>query len=481
MTTLTNRTGTCDSVGSAATETIGTGALLPVHERLQWRWRLRPGVFRVRDRDRDLLTAWPASLVLGDLSTEQEALLGHLSVGWCTAGRPDEGDGPGDGLVRRLLEGGWLHLRAVLDGDPVLTVAPRRPVPPPPTAARGPLRLRASRFAVVHQGDDGLRLELPHSWGDGTVEDLDVLHALWNPTTDGSAAPLCDVLLWLGALESDEEEEFRTRQWATHELWFHERTRRYARSRDFGGTYWARGRHDPLPADPVDDRCAPTLPLVATAPRRPGAAGGDVRRVMEDRRSYRRHDDDNPLTVAEVGEFLHRTARERMRHEVDGVEHLSRPHPSGGSLYELDLHLLVRNVSGLRPGLHHYHPADHSLGRLPDADPAALNALLREAAHSSTVDSRPQLVVLMSARVGRLLWKYQEMGYAVVLKHVGVLMQSMYLVATDMGLAPCAVGSGDSDLFSRATGADPLTDVTVGEFLLGSRSAAAEPFTPRPS
>ena len=45
----------------------------------------------------------------------------------------------------------------------------------------------------------------------------------------------------------------------------------------------------------------------------------------------------------------------------------------------------------------------------------------------------------------------------------------MYLAATAMGLAPCAVGRVDADLFVRAAGTDYRAETSVGEFLLGSQ------------
>jgi SagB-type dehydrogenase family enzyme len=71
--------------------------------------------------------------------------------------------------------------------------------------------------------------------------------------------------------------------------------------------------------------------------------------------------------------------------------------------------------------------------------------------------------------VPRVAWKYAGFVYALVLKDVGVLYQTMYLAAAAMGLAPCALGVGDSDLFARAAGTDPYAEPSVGEFLLGSR------------
>jgi SagB-type dehydrogenase family enzyme len=67
------------------------------------------------------------------------------------------------------------------------------------------------------------------------------------------------------------------------------------------------------------------------------------------------------------------------------------------------------------------------------------------------------------------MWKYEGTGYALMLKHVGVLYQNMYLVATAMGLAPCAIAVGGADFFAEATGLDPRAESSVGAFTLGSR------------
>jgi len=61
------------------------------------------------------------------------------------------------------------------------------------------------------------------------------------------------------------------------------------------------------------------------------------------------------------------------------------------------------------------------------------------------------------------------MAYGLILKNVGVLFQTMYLVATAMNLAPIAVGAGNSDRFVEIAGTDYYTESSVGEFLLGSK------------
>jgi SagB-type dehydrogenase family enzyme len=90
---------------------------------------------------------------------------------------------------------------------------------------------------------------------------------------------------------------------------------------------------------------------------------------------------------------------------------------------------------------------------------------------ASLMDDLPQMLIVIAARVGRLMWTYEAMPYAMILKHVGVMYQTMYCVATAMDLAPCGMGSGDSVAFSEATGMDPFTECGVGEFVLGRRPA----------
>ena len=82
---------------------------------------------------------------------------------------------------------------------------------------------------------------------------------------------------------------------------------------------------------------------------------------------------------------------------------------------------------------------------------------------------RLQVLLIFTARLPRIAWKYASIAYALTLKHVGVLYQTMYLVATAMNLAPCAVGNGNADLFARAAGTDYYAETSVGEFLLGSK------------
>lgn len=118
-------------------------------------------------------------------------------------------------------------------------------------------------------------------------------------------------------------------------------------------------------------------------------------------------------------------------------------------------------------GLYHYDAAKHELHRIegPDTPARVLTAMARA---SSEMTQTPQVVFIVAARFGRIQRKYRSVSYAVTLKNVGALYQTFYLVGTAMGLAPCALGGGNSDLFAAATGLDYLAEASVGEFILGS-------------
>ena len=101
-----------------------------------------------------------------------------------------------------------------------------------------------------------------------------------------------------------------------------------------------------------------------------------------------------------------------------------------------------------------------------DAPPPAFDALLNSA-EFATGAAAPQVLITIAARFGRISWKYSSLAYALILKDVGVLIQTFYLMATEMGLGGCAIGSTNIELFARMTGLDFCVEGPVGQFILG--------------
>ncbi|MET7333170.1 SagB family peptide dehydrogenase [Nonomuraea sp. NPDC005650] len=416
---------------------------------------------------------------LGHVSPSRKALMKRLATGPVSRsgllGTGDDGDELAE-LITRLASGGWLSIEVRRQGTPLYTLVPLRPPPGPPPATV-PAGMVLSRFALLHRDRDGggMAVESARSWCSMVVHDPGLLGVLADPSgTAGEEGPVGERLRrdlrWAGfaVAGGEEEHDLRLCQWGAHELWFHDRSRlvRGHPRVPFGDTWWARDRFPALPADhePFSGRetelCRPDLQAL----RR-----GDppLTAVVEDRRSIRRHDDRHPLTARQLGEFLFRCARDRHTRVADGVDYVSRPYPAGGSAYELEIYPLVRRVTGIEPGLHHYDPRRHRL-RLVRPMTRDVRRLLEIGARCARTEQEPQTLLIISARFGRVMWKYQEMAYALILKDAGVLTQTMYLVATAMGLAPSAIGGHGAAEFARATGLDPMVEGSVGEFILGS-------------
>ena len=79
----------------------------------------------------------------------------------------------------------------------------------------------------------------------------------------------------------------------------------------------------------------------------------------------------------------------------------------------------------------------------------------------------PQILITIAARFGRISWKYSSLAYALILKDVGVLIQTLYLMAADMRLGACAIGSVNLDLFAKMTEIDFHVEGPVGQFAIG--------------
>jgi SagB-type dehydrogenase family enzyme len=194
--------------------------------------------------------------------------------------------------------------------------------------------------------------------------------------------------------------------------------------------------------------------------------------ILEERTSIRDYDEQNPITARQLGEFLYRVGRIKEFKPKNPAKHFSyevtlRPYPAGGGCYELEIYLIIRSCQGFASGLYYYDPKNHRICKISDPTSATDQILLEAKLANGRVV--PQVLICLAARFSRVSWKYESIAYATILKNVGVLYQTMYLVATAMGLAPCALGGGNSDLFAQVAGTDYYAETSVGEFMLGSK------------
>jgi SagB-type dehydrogenase family enzyme len=391
--------------------------------------------------------------------------------------------------LRAWTAAGWLRLAVHDDAGRALAaaacVAPHLALSAAPAHPERALAL--SRFALVRAEGGRAWLESPRSPLRVCLEAPEAAAAvlrLARPATParvaadaglspGAAADLLGLLHGAAlavehadGVPSPEEADPGLAHWEFHDLLFHARSRVGRQAGGYGGTYRMEGRFPPLPAvRPPFAGAAVPLPR----PDLDAVAEGDppFTRVLEERRSVR-GSGARAVTLAEVGELLFRAARVRRLIPTPRGELSSRPYPGGGACHELEVYLAVRACDGLEPGLYHYDPGEHRLVRVEGGDPAAVRALLRDSAIVAHGAPPAQVLVVLAARFARVAWKYESMAYALVLKDAGVLIQTLYLVATAMGLAPCALGGGNADLFARASGTDYYAEPSVAELRLGA-------------
>ncbi|GAA5152492.1 SagB family peptide dehydrogenase [Nocardioides marinquilinus] len=355
---------------------------------------------------------------------------------------------------------------------------------PAPVAADDVVRL--SKFALLRPHGDALVLESPLATTRFVVEGAlaRLVPALGRGRAASELGDDPDVhavlahLVGAGVVErADDQGRFASesdpvlRQWDFHDLLMHSRVRSGRFDAVHGAAYPYVGEIDPLPARrPVPDGVR--VPLLRPVLDDVAAADPTLTEALETRRSVRGYGDE-PMTLAQLGEFLYRTARVRAAYEPTSPgeeQRVSRPYPSGGGSYELELFLTVRRCAGLAPGRYYYDPVGHALVTVGDLDRDA-ELMLNVASAAVGLETVPDVLVTMAARFARVSWKYRSIAYATTLRHTGVVYQTMYLVATAMGLAPCGLGNGDADLAARAFGLDYLSESSVGDFILGSRPA----------
>ncbi|MFH1811808.1 MAG: SagB family peptide dehydrogenase [Pseudomonadota bacterium] len=207
------------------------------------------------------------------------------------------------------------------------------------------------------------------------------------------------------------------------------------------------------------------LPLVSDA------IGVSLFEALAHRESVRAYAD-APLTLVQLSLLLGLSAQNTAgpwTSRGDGIERVARLYPSAGGLHALELYLALDDgsVEGLAAGLHHYCPQQHACewlcGRVD-----AIEILFERA--RSVLDSgrRPPVLVLITSRMARARSLYPATAYSMVLKEVGALLQTLYLAATALGLAPCALAAlDDGSLLEDCAQLDARREPLLGELAIG--------------
>jgi len=347
-----------------------------------------------------------------------------------------------------------LHARQLLawqlrdaEGTAWATLTPLQGDVPLPLPAQIDGDVRLSRFALMRDVGGTWLLESGRSPLTATLTPLAAAAVV-----AGEAPPELHVMLQMGRLLDDSDDEGLSRYWEFHDRYFAARSRFDSAAK--GATFRFADVHDPEPFDarpPHQDRI---VPLPVPDPAEPGPG---LWEVIEKRRS---HPDlgDESVELRDLGALLWHTLRvvdSQLRDSASATSYESarRPVPSGGGTHSIGLWLAIRDVVGIESGVWWYDPGEHALLRTCDYPKLPI------------AGDYPVYGWLIS-RHARLAWKYEGIAHALALKDAGVILHAIQLGATALGLALCPIGSGPTAAVLNALGLDADEYVPVGEFWL---------------
>jgi SagB-type dehydrogenase family enzyme len=401
-----------------------------------------------------------------------------------------------DLLVRRLAQRGLLEYRLGRsrdDKDQVVIEPQVADYWPRTTKLGNADTIVLSRFAYLRRRGNEMVLESPRAGALFRICDPEVAAALAALSTPQKFSKLrrrddfpgtellallvdCQIVFKIDARSGDglraNEGDDNLILWDFHDLLFHTRSTEGRQANALGGLYPYAGIIAPLPA------VRPRWPGKKVDLRKFSAASPEpasaMAKLLRERHSTRDFDDQKPITLAELARFLDGSARvlSKWKSKLDFndggpvISYTSRPYPSAGSAYELELYLAVANCEGLASGFYHYDAGGHALVPI-GVHTRQLEALSTAAEFAMDAPAPPQILITIAARFGRISWKYSSIAYSLILKDVGGLFQTFYMMATDMGLGGCAVGTGNIDMFAKMTGLEFHVEGPVGQFALG--------------
>jgi putative peptide maturation dehydrogenase len=209
----------------------------------------------------------------------------------------------------------------------------------------------------------------------------------------------------------------------------------------------------PPPVEAMDRGSADARIALSRTPR------NDFDRLLARRATCRNFDAGRPLPCALFAQLMERvfSAQSHVRVSDDTV-FLKKTSPSGGGLHPIEAYLIVQNVEGVAPGLYHYHSIAHALEPLP-APEQPLHALAMAAVAEQHWFANAHVMVLLAPRYDRNFWKYRNhaKAYRAITLEAGHLSQTLYLSATEAGLAAYITCAINEVPLEQAFALDPIS------------------------
>jgi SagB-type dehydrogenase family enzyme len=166
-----------------------------------------------------------------------------------------------------------------------------------------------------------------------------------------------------------------------------------------------------------------------------------------------------PMQAAKLSTLLQASYAIIQRRQLPtGLRTFSRPVPSAGGAYPLEVYIVTQQVFGVEDGLYNYSIFDHGL------EPMRSGALLEELADillGQYFLVNANAIIIFSAVFRRTLRKYGARGYRYILLEAGHAAHSLCLTAAEQGLGSLCMGEFSDAELNRFLGVDGETEAAV--------------------
>lgn len=142
-----------------------------------------------------------------------------------------------------------------------------------------------------------------------------------------------------------------------------------------------------------------------------------------------------------------------------------RAAPSAGALYPMDIYAVVgaEGVQGLKAGVYHYEPKNHSVSLVSEGD---LRNEVARASLSQMWMARPPLNFVITAEYDRITVKYGKRGIRYAMIEAGHIGQNIFLHSEALNLGAGIVGAFNDEEVIRVMkiplSHEPLLIMPVG-------------------
>lgn len=174
---------------------------------------------------------------------------------------------------------------------------------------------------------------------------------------------------------------------------------------------------------------------------------------------------DQPLSLQELGNILYAGYGMTGLMLLGEDEFISRPVPSGGGLYSLELYMIVQQVTGLNPGIYHYVFHPHLLEQVRQIE--LPRSLIRHLLMEQPYAAAAPVIIVASSVLERSMKKYGDRGYRYILFEAGHVFQNMNLAAAACNLGSLNLGGFFDHDMEKLLNIDPEEEIPLYAMALG--------------